>query len=70
MNAVMCVLAFLGSLLTYCVIVLVLSAFISYITKTELNDNDIFYQMSVAQFVIALIVLAIYFSEMMMGVTS
>ncbi len=71
MNPVMCVLGFLGSIVAYCVIALVLSAFISIIATHQSGsyDDDFWSNACFAQFAIALVVLAIYFSNMMFEVS-
>ena len=70
MNPVMCVLAFLGSIVAYCVFVLVISAFMSMIVNNEsLTDDNLWFDLCIAQFAIVLIVLALYFANMSMGTT-
>lgn len=70
MNPVMCVLAFLGSIVAYCIIVLVISAFKSMIVNDEsLTDDNLWFDLCIAQFAIVLIVLGLYFANMSMGTT-
>ena len=68
MNLAMYILAFLGSIAAYCILVLFLSAIVSMIVKHE-SDVDILTDLSFVQFVIVMIVLAIYFANMSMGTT-
>lgn len=70
MNPVMCVLAFSGSIVAYCVIVLVISAFMSmFVNHESLTDDNLWFDLCIAQFAIVLIVLALYFANMSMGTT-
>ena len=70
MNPVMCVLGFLGSVVVYCVFALVLSAIIDITTSYQsVSDGDFWSDVCFAQFAIALVVLAIYFANMMTGVS-
>ena len=70
MNSVMLLFAFLGCLAAYCVIVLVLSAVKSaFLTNESLNDEDFWFDICFAQFVIAIVVLVIYFSNIMSEVS-
>ena len=70
MNTVICVLAFLGSVAAYCILVLFLSAFMTIIVKHDsITDDNVLSDLCFVQFAIVVIVLALYFANMSVGIT-